>query len=660
MCLLNIYFPTTTTEKNRIQNPAGKAMPSFYAGSEVSFRVVMSLDTSQLEQGMHMVARQQVWLRLKLCDASWTPLCVPLSATLESKKHNETFGSAKEEDFSKQGAHAKELPFDQLFSPFSLHSLADDALNDSTTLKISTVIKYTIPKVLGPHNLIGHGVVFLAPNATDMNTASMELDIANILQPRVYTIKTPPIILQPTPGYEISTSVLLGAAGLFEICLLVGVITFRENLVLKLSQPPFLILLLVCSLAATAACVFYIPKNDVYCNLSSPLTTIPLSMIASILIARGWRIYMILSSALRLSLASSSKRRVYEERFMYALTILASWQDLLGEPHIRRQRSSKRLQRRRQSLSSRQHALRKEVKDWQVLQLICSLTLPQVIIQIIILVQYPYQVEIENGESSSREICISGHWWPTCAGILIIFVLFFMAVFVAYICRDLPSLFNEKKQIFKASSINFVVLVFAAAMVALTDFETSSPNSRAFLWTGIILCLVLTPCFLIILPKVNRARKGEIVVMSSLFGAPSVPAINSPSSLTVVQRPAACLNQARRGSSSSELFLEEPLSTKVDPLKPMELPTIVVRQNHPPPRQLELRLLATKDLINNVSESSSEGRGISKHEWQLLQHSVLALSSRLQQLEFGWEDENEESSSQKHHSQLNIDVFCDD
>jgi hypothetical protein len=322
---------------------------------------------------------------------------------------------------------------------------------------------------------------------------------------------------------------------------------------------------------------------------------------------------------------------------MAALTFLASWQELLRDKTPIRRLKKRPSTTKRRASSLNQKSVRKEVKDHHVLQLIVSLTIPQIIIQSIALTKFPAQVEIIEGDSLSWVACQSDHWWPTLISVILVIVLFLMAVFVAYICRDLPSLFNEKAQIFKASWINFMVLVFAGTMVGLTDSETTSPNSRAFLWTFVTLCVALTPCFYIVFPKVNRARKGEMVVLSRLF-ASSSSSLGAPSGAvtTTASQPGSGSSRSPLGNSSNNF-----VPSHVDPLTASPLSKIVVHENDPPPRHLEVQLFAMKDLITTVGDSSTEGRRISKHEWLLLQNSTLALSNHLQQLEFDWEEQDD-------------------
>jgi hypothetical protein len=70
-----------------------------------------------------------------------------------------------------------------------------------------------------------------------------------------------------------------------------------------------------------------------------------------------------------------------------------------------------------------------------------------------------------------------------------------------------------------------------------------------------------------------------------------------------------------------------------------------MKRDEPPPRRLEVKLLAAKELISKISMYSSEGRQIPRSEWELLQKSSAALSNELNLIEFDWSEEDEESMS---------------
>jgi hypothetical protein len=210
-----------------------------------------------------------------------------------------------------------------------------------------------------------------------------------------------------------------------------------------------------------------------------------------------------------------------------------------------------------------------------------------------------------------------------------------MAVCVAWICRDLPTLFNEKTGVFRASLINLVVMIFAGLLIIVTEAEIASPNSRSFVWMTMTLCTALSPCFYIVLPKVIRARKGERVVMSRLFATgPSAYLSETPrhsvSIPTTLRRPAA---EGSQTSGSMDNDMEQSCDFSV------EAPKIVIHQHEPPPRPIELQLLAMKDTITKFTENSTEGRTISRRQWDKLKESFSVLNDQLGFLEFDWEED---------------------
>lgn len=70
---------------------------------------------------------------------------------------------------------------------------------------------------------------------------------------------------------------------------------------------------------------------------------------------------------------------------------------------------------------------------------------------------------------------------------------------------------------------------------------------------------------------------------------------------------------------------------------------MVLKKDEPPPRHLELRLLAMKELVSQIRTCSTEGRQMSRIEWELLQLSSASLKSELDRLEFGWTEDEDDS-----------------
>jgi hypothetical protein len=66
--------------------------------------------------------------------------------------------------------------------------------------------------------------------------------------------------------------------------------------------------------------------------------------------------------------------------------------------------------------------------------------------------------------------------WNLLAGFCLAASVFLLAVVVSWISRNLPSAFNEKDQVFQAASISVILVCVVAALEALADEPTSSPN----------------------------------------------------------------------------------------------------------------------------------------------------------------------------------------
>jgi hypothetical protein len=237
-----------------------------HSDTEVTFRFDMTLDPSEVEEGLALVPAQQVVARITFCDASRTGLCVPFK--LNSDELGESL-LAGEESEPQQGKDNPKKPKTSVSSQMHSSVFDEDIQDGVTTLSLSGIMKVNVPSIVGSYYVIGHCILFFGDNSTNTNIGTFEVSISNAVAPRVFTIKNAPTLLEPTQAYKIGISVLLGVAALFEAILLVGVVTFRKNMVLKLSQPPFLVLLVFCSLVATVSCTFYIPENDLYCNLWS-------------------------------------------------------------------------------------------------------------------------------------------------------------------------------------------------------------------------------------------------------------------------------------------------------------------------------------------------------------------------------------------------------
>ena len=232
---------------------------------------------------------------------------------------------------------------------------------------------------------------------------------------------------------------------------------------MMLAQAPFLALLTVCGMIATATSFVFMPTRDVYCNLRGVLILIPLTLMAAILIGRLWRVYSTLRIALTIGEQNGKRKRTFGgEHIMNFLSRLASVHMLF----------------KRQNVGRRRNSLRQKVSDADLLRVLCLLTLPQIILQVVGVSLYQREIEtVFTGDGNvGRVVCDVNSRWPILAGEIYIGLLFVMAVIVAYASRDLPSVFNEKNAIFMTASMNGVVLFFVLAMIYIFENSITDPN----------------------------------------------------------------------------------------------------------------------------------------------------------------------------------------
>jgi len=80
---------------------------------------------------------------------------------------------------------------------------------------------------------------------------------------------------------------------------------------------------------------------------------------------------------------------------------------------------------------------------------------------------------------------------------------------------------------------------------------------------------------------------------------------------------------------------------------------IRLKRTSAPPKGLEMRLLKMREAITHVTTATLEGRQAPLKVWKTLQMDAMALSSQLQNIEFGW-TESDESGTQKNKKNINF------
>lgn len=267
------------------------------------------------------------------------------------------------------------------------------------------------------------------------------------------------------------------------------------------------------------------------------------------------------------------------------------------------------------------YSLRSQVTEFDLTRLIFMLFLPQLIVQLVATIAFPRKIEVvavDNGLVGRQRCTQDGFLW---FGLSYFLFLFCLAVFVAWVGRDLPSLLNEKDQIFNAGSVSVILIFIIVPSILLAATPTTNPDVLSLLWMLVIFGIISSVVWIIIWPKIARVRKGGKVVVSNLL------------------RP-------NRLSSSGTGVLASSVNT------PSNQP-IVLEMHEPPPRKVEAQMLRLKEMLLQLTRQSLDGEAISLQDWRDLTTSVDIFQHDLHRIEYAWtkEDETKETNERSPLSQ---------
>jgi uncharacterized membrane protein len=183
----------------------------------------------------------------------------------------------------------------------------------------------------------------------------------------------------------------------------------------------------------------------------------------AVLIGRLWRVYSTLSIALGLG----TKKRKMPLGGKFVMDCLSA----LANVHI--------LPWRRKTTESKRNALRTKITNVHLLRVIFLLTLPQIILQVLgisLTSGRELTIVMDEGSDVGILLCDTNENWVVFFGALMEGFLFLVAVFVAYVTQDLPSIFNEKEAIFAAASFSGLLLFVVLVLLFVADTNRLSPN----------------------------------------------------------------------------------------------------------------------------------------------------------------------------------------
>jgi hypothetical protein len=309
----------------------------------------------------------------------------------------------------------------------------------------------------GTYFFIGHGVIhYYLPNGQ-----LKRLDVADAIPDNVVEVQDPPTILELSETMKIFLGCMIGLFASIALGMLLFILYHRNHLVMQLAQGPFLAAISLASVIQIVFSVSQFPTRDAFCAMKNIVSSVPQTFVAATLVARVWRAYTTLAAASQFArMHKGRKARIIEN-------ILLKFLDCLANP-------IKMLPKK----DSKTPSIRRVVSAKDSVTLISFLSLPQLIIQIYAAIHFDSSltVEMDDSQMVGRMVCSNDRNWSESFGFAYLSLIFILAVSIAWISKDLPSVFNEKQEIFNVAFIDAFLAACALALMSLLNEPTSKPD----------------------------------------------------------------------------------------------------------------------------------------------------------------------------------------
>lgn len=594
---------------------------SYYTGANYSLQVDLALDTTLISGNGSSSpstltaagnSSSAVFLRLILCENSYsgfcypfigtdngtdfadTPIIDPASGQIDEFAYFNTFMLSPSLQGSRRMTRYIRCPLQQK-TQNSYYAAAD--IGFTVPLDISSTFVFLV-----------HAVLFIETNRTGQSDL-MRIDIADAPYERVVQFRVAPDILTITDsfkwfvvGFSIVTALILTA-------LLAYVIHHRNHSVMKIAQGNFLALLLMCAIISSASLFSFMPIRAMFCNLSGILVIYPVTVMSCVMIGRLWRIYSTLTVAMDMG-RSKKATRFSGKQIMAFFGMLANFHVIF----------------KGKVPSPKKSTLREKITEWDLSRLIFVLSLPQLMLQMLAPIISPGEIGVvlSDDERVGKVVCVHRSRWIEFSSVIFLGFMFLVSTYVAWLTRDLPSLFNEKDKIFSAASVNAFIAFIVLSLIFITDDDTTSPNVTAFLSIILFMGITFTTIWQIVMPKIIRVWRGETVVVSDLMSGRRY-SLNGTNS-GVNRRNVASRSVVQSTNGNDELQIYRP---------------ITLHKEDPPPRAIEAHMLNLKEILTQISHNSFEGLQIPLDDWELLIKAVDDFHIELHRLEFGWTNDDE-------------------
>lgn len=532
--------------------------------------------------------------RIVLCHAFYSGFCNPIALLADHKSvepnHNLNSSISFAGNNWMLASNWESLPIDETRN------------NETVRTHIPITLQLPSSMRMGSYFIVAHTAVVMQIGYS----AIARLDVADtIISQGVVHVRARPVLKRVSEATKVIVGVIIAFSGSFALFLVVAIIKYRDHAVMHLAQGPFL-----CAIAAACfvqiVCSFVIlPTRDVHCRLFGPLMLVPITFVASCIVARIWRVYRTLFNVSRLGRRRQGRRRNGGRRRDSVVSTLTSIANIPSMANSHFLQSSTRT-----SIPPTPRAnsgLHQAISARETTSLVVALTIPQVILQVTnaILRDRKLVLRIDRSDTIESLTCEEGRF-ASMAGMIYVTLVFIISVWLAWISRELPSIFNEKDQIYRATSISILTVVAGVALYELLEGSGVSPDLAVLLY---LLCSIAVPMSvlsMVVFPKVRRVLSGEKVVLSSVLeGKFSVH--QQTISLEGLSRPNAISKESRKVS---------------------------LREDDPLPSQVEALLFNVQRELHGATNMVTQGRALQRKQVTSLSEQVSKLADELLLIEF--------------------------
>lgn len=434
----------------------------------------------------------EVYFRLHLCDAIRQGFCNPIldtrnldtSLTREESDEDTSLGPFRNDALKWEYRDNSTLfgltnPGNNMtiFGRWCRWRLINIQGTSIYTTRIFIAFQVREPPGVGPERkpffFIGHAVFGLDTRTNGVDGPGIRFDIAQAIPDMVVFLKPQPKILKVSTACIIGISVAIAVVCSFALYCLKVIIMQRQHTIMRIAQGTLLAIMTASCFVQSFFAFTFIPR-ETFCALRGPLVLVPITLVASVLVGRAWRAYRTLSSVNSFGRGTAMTPSRAQDLFVQLLNALA----LIGH------RSKEQSQ-----------GLRSAVSEKDSMVLITMLTLPQVALQIVSAVIHDGGVIMEFTPVGDigREICSREARWVVLTGTAYATFVYILAFLMAWISRDLPSIFNEKDQIFNTSMIAAIFTAITIGLGEVIDQPTTTPDAEVIHDYAVLNRTIITP-----------------------------------------------------------------------------------------------------------------------------------------------------------------------